>query len=370
MRKKGIAVAGNMIVDMLYPIDGFPKPGELTTITADATRSTGGCLCNDILDLAALDPELPLTALGRVGEDEAGDFVLEKLRERPNISLAQIRRQGTTSYTLVMADEVSKQRSFYQCRGANADFCEADIDWDRLDVDMLHIGYILLLDALDAPDGEYGTKMARLLHTARQRGIKTSIDVVTEASERFGRIVSPALRYTDYCIINEVEAQATTGVRLTEGKRPAPPRGAAGSARQTQGTGRVHLGGHPLAGGRLWIGRKQRLRGSAQPEIASGLHQGFRGRGRRLLLRRALRRLEGAAACAGHRTGHGQRRLLAQPARRHRGHALLRGGAAPLPRTARRGIIARQTGRPEAAAHKRRQRLKALAFANRPHPVL
>ena len=34
MRKKGIAVAGNMIVDMLYPIDGFPKPGELTTITA------------------------------------------------------------------------------------------------------------------------------------------------------------------------------------------------------------------------------------------------------------------------------------------------------------------------------------------------
>ena len=215
MRKKGIAVAGNMIVDMLYPIDGFPKPGELTTITADATRSTGGCLCNDILDLAALDPELPLAALGRVGEDEAGDFVLEKLRERPNISLAQIRRQGTTSYTLVMADEVSKQRSFYQCRGANADFCEADIDWDRLDVDMLHIGYILLLDALDAPDGEYGTKMARLLHTARQRGIKTSIDVVTEASERFGRIVSPALRYTDYCIINEVEAQATTGVRLT-----------------------------------------------------------------------------------------------------------------------------------------------------------
>ena len=215
MRKKGIAVAGNMIVDMLYPIDGFPKPGELTTITADATRSTGGCLCNDILDLATLDPELPLTALGRVGEDEAGDFVLEKLRERPNISLAQIRRQGTTSYTLVMADEVSKQRSFYQCRGANADFCEADIDWDRLDVDMLHIGYILLLDALDAPDGEYGTKMARLLHTARQRGIKTSIDVVTEASERFGRIVSPALRYTDYCIINEVEAQATTGVRLT-----------------------------------------------------------------------------------------------------------------------------------------------------------
>ena len=50
MNKKGIAVAGNMIVDMLYPIAGIPKPGELTTITEDASKSIGGCLCNDIVD--------------------------------------------------------------------------------------------------------------------------------------------------------------------------------------------------------------------------------------------------------------------------------------------------------------------------------
>ena len=152
-----------------------------------------------------------------------------------------------------MADEVSKQRSFYQCRGANADFCEGG---HRLgSVGRGHAAHRLhtLLDALDAPDGEYGTKMARLLHTARQRGIKTSIDVVTEASERFGRIVTPALRYTDYCVINEVEAQAT------HRRAPDPGRTACSAARRCRKrsarsrTGRVHLGGHPLAGGRLWI---------------------------------------------------------------------------------------------------------------------
>ena len=216
--KKGIAVAGNMIVDMLYPTNGLPRPGELVTITGNMTRATGGCLCNDIIDLAALDPTLPLTALGRVGDDAEGDFVLDKLRAWPNIDLGQIRRGGTTSYTLVMADEVTKHRSFFQCRGANADFCEADIDWDALDVDLLHVGYILLLDALDAPDEVYGTKMARLLHTAQRRGIKTSIDVVSEAGERFRHIVVPALKYTDYCVINELEAQATTGVALTDGQ--------------------------------------------------------------------------------------------------------------------------------------------------------
>ena len=216
MNQKGIAVAGNMIVDMLYPINGFPKPGELTTITREMSRSTGGCLCNDIIDLAVLDENLPLAALGRVGCDEAGDYVLEKMHAWPNINLNQVRRSGTTSYTLVMADEITKQRSFYQCRGANAEFCEADIDWDALNVSLLHIGYILLLDALDAPDDVYGTKLARLLHTAKGRGIKTSIDVVTEAGERFGQIVTPALKFTDYCVINESEAQATTGVALVD----------------------------------------------------------------------------------------------------------------------------------------------------------
>lgn len=213
-KRKGIAVAGNMLVDMLYPIHGFPKPGELVTITGNLSRSTGGCVCNDVIDLAALDETLPLTAIGRVGSDEAGEFVLSKMRPWKNINLDQVKREGITSFTLVMADEVSKQRSFYQCRGANASFCESDIDWDKLDAEILHIGYILLLDALDEPDDQYGTKMAQLLHTAQKKGVKTSIDVVTEAGDRFQKIVTPALKYTDYCIINESEAQSVTGVQL------------------------------------------------------------------------------------------------------------------------------------------------------------
>ena len=216
--KKGIAVAGTTVLDILYPIQGFPKPGELTNIVGGMSRSTGGCMCNDIMDLAALDPDLPLTALGRVGVDEPGDFLLDRLRRYPNIDLSQIVRAGTTSFTLVMADEISKQRSFYYCKGASADFCEDDIDWDALDVDLLHIGYILLLDALDAPDPDYGTRLARLLHTAKRRGIRTSVDVVTEPGERTRRVAAPALKYADYCVINESEAQALTGVRLVDGE--------------------------------------------------------------------------------------------------------------------------------------------------------
>ena len=136
MNKKGIAIAGNMIVDLLYPIQGLPKPGELTTITADASKAMGGCLCNDIVDIAKLDPQVPLVALGRTGNDESGAYFMEQMRQHKNIDMQYVKVTGTTSFTLVMADEITKQRTFFHCRGGNAGFCEEDIPWDELDVDM------------------------------------------------------------------------------------------------------------------------------------------------------------------------------------------------------------------------------------------
>ena len=214
--RKGIAVAGNMIVDILYPIQGLPKAGELTTIMDGISRASGGAVCNVIMDLAQLDPTLPLQALGRIGTDAEGDFVLNRLCEYPSIELTQVKREGITSFTAVMADTVTKQRTFFHYRGSNAKFDERDIDWGQVNAELLHIGYILLLDALDETDPEFGTRMARLLHSAQQHGIKTSIDVVSESGDRFKRLVPPALRYTDYCIINELEAQQSTGIPLRD----------------------------------------------------------------------------------------------------------------------------------------------------------
>jgi sugar/nucleoside kinase (ribokinase family) len=217
MDRKGVCVAGNMLVDVLYSVRGLPRPGELTTITG-IQRATGGALCNVIMDLAIMDSSLPLTSLGRIGQDGEGDFILETLKAHKNIDLSMIKREGRTSFTAVMADEISKERTFFHYRGANAAFCEDDINWDRVPSALLHIGYILLLDALDAEDAEYGTKMARLLCHARERGIKTSLDVVSETGDRFRRIVPPALKYADYCIINEMEAEQITGIKLRDEK--------------------------------------------------------------------------------------------------------------------------------------------------------
>jgi sugar/nucleoside kinase (ribokinase family) len=216
MNRKGITVAGNMVVDILYPVTGLPKPGELTSIQDGISRAAGGAVCNVIGDLALMDPSLHLTALGKVGTDSEGDYILDTLGAYKNVDLSMIKREGKTSFTAVMEDSISKERTFFHYRGANARFCEDDINWDRIDGSFFHIGYVLLLDALDEEDSEYGTKMARLLCHAQKRGIKTSLDVVSEAGNRFKRLVPPCLKYTDYCIINEIEASQITGIPLRD----------------------------------------------------------------------------------------------------------------------------------------------------------
>lgn len=180
------------------------------------SRATGGAVCNTIIDIAKLDPSMPLYALGKIGEDAEGDLILENLGKHPNIDTKNVIREGISAFTLVLNDMISKERTFFTYLGANSKFDVEDVDTEALKCNIFHIGYILLLNALDQNDDEYGTRMARLLHAVQQRGIKTSIDVVSEASDRFTRLVQPALKYTDYCIINELEAGQSTGIALRD----------------------------------------------------------------------------------------------------------------------------------------------------------
>lgn len=214
--RKGICVAGNMVVDITYPIVRWPKQSELTTISGEITRSVGGAVCNVVADLARMDQKLPLTALGVIGQDREGDYIREQLDNYPNVDQSFLRRKGTTSFTAVMSDNETKSRTFFHYRGSNTFFDETCIDWERMNAEILHVGYLLLLDALDQEDDVYGTKMGGLLAKAQSMGIRTSIDVASESGRRFQKLVPPALKYTDYCIINELEAQQITGVTLRD----------------------------------------------------------------------------------------------------------------------------------------------------------
>ena len=94
MNRNGICVAGNMIVDITYPVDVMPKSGQLVPITGDPIRTTGGAVNNVIVDLAKLDPQLPLPAVGRIGKDAEGQFTMDYLHNFKNIDTACVKEEG------------------------------------------------------------------------------------------------------------------------------------------------------------------------------------------------------------------------------------------------------------------------------------
>ena len=201
--KSGIAVAGTILVDKLNEIAAYPASGELTKILS-VSRAVGGAVPNVGIDVKRVDPSIPVVAVGKIGKDSEGDFLVDTLEENGVDTSLLVRGDKPTSFTDVMSI-VGGQRTFFTFPGACAEFGIDDVDFDKLDVKMLHLGYFLLLDKVDGGDGE------KILKAAQERGIKTSIDLVSENSDRY-HIVKSCLKYTDNVIVNELEAGMIAGI--------------------------------------------------------------------------------------------------------------------------------------------------------------
>ncbi|MBQ7334859.1 MAG: helix-turn-helix domain-containing protein [Clostridia bacterium] len=210
--RHGIAIAGNILTDTVKLIDFYPEKGMLSNISS-LSVAVGGCVPNTGIDLAKIDRNLKISAIGRIGNDEGGKYVLGELQKNGiDISGVTVSKSAPTGFSDVMSVASTGERTFFHHRGANAEFSPEDVKLSVLDCKMLHIGYILLLDAFDAPDAEYGTVMARFLKSVREAGIATSIDLVSDSSGHFAETVTPALPYTDYAFMNEIEGSGISGI--------------------------------------------------------------------------------------------------------------------------------------------------------------
>ena len=211
-QRRGIIAAGNWIVDQVKSIDRWPGEGNLCNILRQEVSGGGGA-CNVLFDLAAMNCDIPLFAAGRIGEDDAGEWLRKEVEKR-GIHAGWLKRtEGVpTSYTDVMSG--GGKRTFFHCRGANARLDVEDFSGPLPAAKIFYLGYLLLLDRLDAPDAEFGTRGARLLAERLAEGYETVVDFVSEAPEKFRTGVRAALPYVDTLVINELEAGNAFSVRI------------------------------------------------------------------------------------------------------------------------------------------------------------
>ncbi len=204
LTKNGICVAGSILVDKINEISAYPKCGELTKIKS-IDLAVGGCVPNVAIDLKKICPKMSVFAAGKIGADPEGDFVINNFKNnKVNTSAVWVDPNNKTTFTDVMS-VAGGQRTFFTYLGADSGFTSKDIDFSKINPKILHLGYFLLLDAVDNGEG------LEILKKAKAAGVETSIDLVSENSDRYS-LVLPCLPYVDYLIINENEAGKLTGI--------------------------------------------------------------------------------------------------------------------------------------------------------------
>jgi len=200
--RKSIAFAGDILVDKVNVIDYFPQMGTLAHIVG-CEQSVGGCVPCTAVNLAKIDRAIPISVWGCIGDDEGGRYVSAVLKQyNINTSPITVLSNSSTGFCEVMAD-LKGDKTFFYSKGANSLFGPEHIDITQLQCNILHVGYLLLLDKFEEPDEVYGTKMARFLHNAQKKGIKVSVDIANKNKADWSRDVVSVLKYVNYFICNE-----------------------------------------------------------------------------------------------------------------------------------------------------------------------
>ncbi len=73
--RRGILAGGNFVVDHVKQIDHYPEQDQLTLVHERAL-SNGGGPYNLLKDLAAMQVDLPLQAVGLIGDDANGQWII------------------------------------------------------------------------------------------------------------------------------------------------------------------------------------------------------------------------------------------------------------------------------------------------------
>lgn len=215
--RSGILAAGNFIIDHVKIIDYYPAEENLATILSQAS-SNGGGPYNVLKDLAKMGADFPLEAAGLIGNDDGSRWIQDDCRQH-GIGTSGLRQAPdvATSYTDAFTVQSTGRRTFFHQPGANAQLGVEHFDFSRSTARWFYLGYLMLLDTLDAirPDGR--TDASRVLEAASSAGLRTMADLVSKEHRDFSASARASLPWVDVLVLNEIEAGRIVGIDL----RPA-----------------------------------------------------------------------------------------------------------------------------------------------------
>lgn len=189
------------------PVSSIP-PGGDTYFIDELTIAVSGAAGSAAI--IAAKHGLKVQAVGGVGKDDMGDWVLQKLSSYGvDITNMETCPNFTTSSSIVNT-RANGERPALHKKGATGGFYINDqqID-DVLDTKILHVGGVGLMDAMDKG------RTKEIMAAAKAKGCTTTLDVFASTKEDL-KLIEPLLPYTDYFMPSEEEAMALSGMVDTD----------------------------------------------------------------------------------------------------------------------------------------------------------
>jgi len=206
-RTPEVVCLGQFTADVVTrPVESLPDEAEFVD---DISLHNGGCACNTAVALGRLGAKT--AAVGKVGQDAFGDFLINRLQEAGVDTVDMVQDPDeSTSATVVLIDRKG-ERSFLHFTGANAALREEDVPWDLVEqADILHVAAAFLIPGLD------GEPLARVLKRAKEMEVCTSLDTSWDPEGRWMDVLQPCLPYVDIFLPNLDEARELTGKTAPE----------------------------------------------------------------------------------------------------------------------------------------------------------
>lgn len=189
-----------------WPYSATP-PGGGTLLIDDLTLAVSGAA--GTAAIAAAKMGLRTLAVGGVGQDLMGDWVINRLQHFGVDTSTMQSQPGWKTSSSIVTTRADGSRPALHMKGATGNFVIEPHNFAKVaDAKVVHLGGVGLMDAMD------GARNASLMRFAKEQGCLTTVDVFAGSSADLPD-VEAVLPFTDCFMPSIEEAQALSGISDT-----------------------------------------------------------------------------------------------------------------------------------------------------------
>ena len=189
-------VLGRYVTDIPY--------GQNLAILDEIRMTVAGTAAGTSVDLAKLGNEV--VAIGAVGNDEAGTFVIDTMNRYGIDTACLVRKHSVQTSASMLPIRPNGERPALHVLGANAEFALDDVPMTRIaQADHVHLGGTFVMPKFD------GEPSAVVLEYAKKNGATTSLDMLAIPREDMVSVLKPVLPYVDFFMPGLDEAAMISG---------------------------------------------------------------------------------------------------------------------------------------------------------------